>query len=75
MKKILIATIILCFSLSPIHAEDYETAHTFGAGDIISAEMMNELFDYIKKTKQAITAAGMGCQAAMDVEKWLEDQH
>ena len=22
--------------------------------------------------KQAITAAGQGCQAAMDVEKWLE---
>ena len=22
----------------------------------------------------AITAAGMGCQAAMDAERWLEDQ-
>jgi hypothetical protein len=48
MKKILIATIILCFSLSPIHAEDYETTHTFGAGDIISAEMMNEIFNKIQ---------------------------
>lgn len=25
--------------------------------------------------RQAITAAGNGCQAAMDVEKWLEDNH
>lgn len=24
--------------------------------------------------KQAITAAGQGCQAAMDAEKWLEEQ-
>lgn len=32
----------------------------FGAGDVV---------DY--KYKQAVTAAGMGCQAAMDVEKYL----
>ena len=59
MKKILIATIILCFSLSPIHAEDYETAHTFAAGDVISADMMNELFDYIEKSKESVTAASI----------------
>ena len=56
MKKILIATIILCFSLSPIHAEDYETTHEFAPGDTISADMMNELFDSIEKATETITA-------------------
>jgi len=25
--------------------------------------------------KQAITAAAMGCKAALDAERWLETQH
>ena len=36
----------------------------FAAGDVVDT-----------RYRQAITAAGMGCQAAIDVEKWIEDQH
>ena len=55
MKKILIATIILCFSLSPIHAEDYETTHEFAGGDIISADVFNDLLERIENSLKPIS--------------------
>ncbi len=35
----------------------------FGAGDVVD-------FRYA----QAITAAGMGCEASLDAERWLNEQ-
>ena len=36
---------------------DYDTPHTFSCGDTISADMMNEIFDYIKNANKMITAS------------------
>ena len=57
MKKILTAILTLGFSLSPIHAADYDTTHTFAAGDIISADMMNENFAELENVTKVVTEA------------------
>ena len=38
---------------------DYDTPHTFSAGDTISADMMNEIFDYIKNSNKMISASDL----------------
>jgi hypothetical protein len=57
MKKsilIILTSILLSYPMNLIGA-DFETPHEFKAGDTISAEMMNEIFEYIKKSKTQLT--------------------
>ena len=56
MKKsilIVLASILLSCPMSLMGA-DFETLHEFKAGDTLSAEMMNELFEYIKNSNKMI---------------------
>jgi len=59
MKKsmlIILTSILLSYPISLMGA-DYETPHEFTSGDTISAEMMNEIFDYIKNSNKMISAS------------------
>ena len=59
MKKsilIVLASILLSYPMNLI-GDDYDTPHTFSCGDTISADMMNEIFDYIKNVNKIITAS------------------
>ena len=61
MKKsilIVLASILLSYPISLMGA-DYETLHEFKAGDTISAEMMNEIFDYIKNANKMISVSDL----------------
>ena len=61
MKKsilIILASIFLSYPTNLIGG-DYDTLHEFKSGDIISAEMMNELFDYIKNASKMISASDL----------------
>jgi hypothetical protein len=59
MKKsilIVLASIFLSYPMNLIGG-DYDTPHTFSCGDTISADMMNEIFDYIKNANKTISAS------------------
>ena len=59
MKKsilIVLASIFLSYPMYLIGG-DFDTPHTFSAGDTISADMMNEIFDYIKNSNKMISAS------------------
>ena len=61
MKKsilIVLASIFLSYPMYLIGG-DYDTPHTFSAGDTISADMMNEIFDYIKNSNKMISASDL----------------
>ena len=61
MKKFLISFLLATLIMIPteIFAADYETTHEFSAGDTISADMMNELFENIKLSKTVILSSDL----------------
>lgn len=55
MKKIIF---ILIFTLSfQTYADDYKTAQRFAAGDVVSADVLNDILDRIELTLKSVTAA------------------
>ena len=56
-EPFLVSVLIMVFSFSIYSlsfAKDYETPHTFKPGDVISADMMNEILSYIKNSKSVL---------------------
>ncbi len=55
----LVCTIVTCIAFGwcgAVRSDDYESVHRVEAGDIISADMINELFDAIENSRRSITA-------------------
>ena len=59
MKKLLISFLLATLIMMPtsLFGAEFETPHEFSAGDTISADMMNEIFDYIKNANKMISAS------------------
>jgi len=61
MKKLLISFLLATLIMMPtsLFGAEFETPHTFSAGDTISADMMNELFENIKLSKTVILSSDL----------------
>ena len=61
MKKLLINLLLATLIMMPtsLFGAEFETAHEFSAGDTISADMMNELFENIKLSKTVILSSDL----------------
>ena len=59
MKKLLISFLLATLVMMPtsLFGAEFDTPHRFSAGDTISADMMNEIFDYIKNANKMISAS------------------
>jgi hypothetical protein len=66
MKKILF--LIAFLTTAELSAEPYETAQRFAAGDVISAEVLNDILDRIELSLKDITVAEL-------VGTWSATQH
>jgi len=59
MKRLLLVLLGIFFISFYALADDYETPHRFKPGDVISADVLNEIFDYIESSKKTVTAADL----------------
>ena len=61
MKKLLISLLLATLIMMPtsLFGAEFETTHEFSAGDTISADMMNELFENIKLSKTVILSSDL----------------
>jgi thioredoxin reductase (NADPH) len=53
--------------------QGYLKIHSNTLSSVEGVFIAGDVFD--RRYKQAVTAAGSGCQAAIDAERWLEGQH
>ena len=62
MKKLLLISLLLATLImmpTSLFGAEFETTHEFSAGDTISADMMNELFENIKLSKTVILSSDL----------------
>jgi hypothetical protein len=52
-----LTTFIITVSSFNLQARDYSTTHTFNSGDVISADMMNEIFSKIEDVSKVVTSS------------------
>ena len=45
------------FGIGNLYAEDFKTPHTFNPGDVISSDVLNEVFEEIKRTKKSVQSS------------------